>query len=55
MANVMLKTYTAYQREILAEIMSERELKMMDELYNFAKILRVKKSYYRLMAKKLKF
>jgi hypothetical protein len=51
----MLKTYTGYQRSILAEVMSEPELKMMDDLYNFAKILRVKKIYKKMMAKRLKF
>ena len=54
MPNIMLKTYTGYQRSILAETMSEPELKMMDDLYNFAKILRVKKIYKKMMAKRLK-
>jgi len=40
MSRKLLSTYTAFQRNILAEFMREQELKELDKLYNKAKVNR---------------
>jgi len=39
------KSYTAFQRHILAEFMSKKQLVALDKKYNKAKFLRIEKRY----------
>ena len=47
--NIFKKKYSGFQRHILGEFMSERQLKELDEKYNDAKKLRI----LRKLAKKI--
>lgn len=43
MSRDIRKTYTGYQRYILAEIMTDKELNLLDNMYTNAKIQRTVK------------
>lgn len=43
MSNIFKQHYTAYQRAILREFMSEQQLTNLDKAYNKAKVARVRK------------
>jgi hypothetical protein len=45
MSKIFKKEYTAFNRNILTEFMSDKELKEMDRMYNNAKIKRIIKKY----------
>jgi len=38
-----LKKYTGYQRHIFAEILSEKELEVVDDFYNACKVKRTRR------------
>lgn len=40
MSNTFKKKYTSFNRDILAEFLSEKELRILDKAYNQMKIIR---------------
>ena len=54
MSNKMLKSYTGFNREILSEVMSKAELEAFDDLYNYAKFLKAKRLYRKMIGDKLR-
>jgi len=46
MPNIKLKRYNSFNRLILSSIMTEQELKKLDELYNRAKALKLAQKYF---------
>jgi hypothetical protein len=43
MSRIFKKAYTGFQRQILAEFMSDKELKELDRKYNEAKLKRLER------------